>query len=135
MMRIACLLMAGVTALSAAIQPCVKANMSGRIDQQTEQAVIAYLKLSDNDLGQPDERDSVHALGEQLERLIKEQQAGEYDGDEFGGGYAKLYMYGPDANKLFAAVIDAIKKHSFRRGSYVIRRFGKPGAKEERIDL
>lgn len=109
--------------------------MSGRIDQQTEQAVIVYLKLSDNDFGHPDERDYVHTLAEQLERLIKEQKAGEYDGDEFGGGYAKLYMYGPDANELFAAVIDAIKKHSVRNGSYLIRRFGKPGAKEERIDL
>ncbi len=29
------------------------------------------------------------------------QRAGEYDGDEFGGGQRTVYPYGPDADRLF----------------------------------
>jgi hypothetical protein len=44
-------------------------------------------------------------------------------------------MYGPDANKLFDVVIETIKQFKPLKGSYVIKRYGKPEEKEEKVVL
>jgi len=49
--------------------------------------------------------DAIHALSHKLEEVIKAKHLGEFDGDEFGGGDCTLYMYGPDADALFAAIL------------------------------
>jgi hypothetical protein len=121
--------------LSCASHPTENKNMSNVLEQQSEQAVIAYLKLSDDKFGDAKERESILALGDKLEQIIQQRRVGEYDGHEFGEGYARLYMYGPDANKLFDAIIKTLKEHPSRRGSHIVKRFGSPGAKEERRDL
>lgn len=104
-------------------------------EEQSEQAVIVHLKLADGKFGDPKERESIIALGDKLNQIIKKKKVGEYDGHEFGQGFATLYMYGPDANKLFDAIIETVKEQPSRSGSYITKRFGSPGAKEERRDL
>jgi hypothetical protein len=44
-------------------------------------------------------------------------------------------MYGANADKLFDVVVQAIRDSKPQRGSYVIKRYGNVGAKEERINL
>jgi len=104
-------------------------------EERREQAVIVHLKLADGKFGDPKERESIIALGDKLNQIIKKKRVGEYDGHEFGEGFATLYTYGPDANKLFDAIIETVKERPSRSGSYIIKRFGSPGAKEERRDL
>jgi hypothetical protein len=104
-------------------------------EEQSEQAVIIHLKLADGNFGDPQEREAIIALGDKLNQIIKKKRVGEYDGHEFGEGFATLYMYGPDATKLFDAIIETVKEHPSRSGSHIIKRFGSPGAKEERRDL
>ncbi len=48
-----------------------------------EHAVIAHLKLSDEGLGTGDEVEAIHDLSDQLTEAIEENEAGEFDGDEF----------------------------------------------------
>ena len=67
----------------------------------TEHAVIVTYQLSDAGFGEAHERDAVHALTGRLADAIEAMGAGEFDGDEFGGGAVKLYAYGPDASRLF----------------------------------
>src|SRR5882672_412205 len=67
-------------------------------------AVLVHLKLSDADQGREDEREEIHRWSDKLEQAILAAKAGEFDGDEFGGGECTLYMYGPDADALFAAI-------------------------------
>lgn len=103
-----------------------------------EHAVIAHLKLSDHQFGAGDERDSIHALSSRLEECIAKADAGEFDGDEFGAGECTLYMYGRDADRLFAAVERELRASPHASGGFVIKRYGAagdPSAREVRIEL
>ena len=80
-----------------------KKHESDAVRKPPEHAVIVHFKLSDDEHGTLEERESVFALENELERAIESMTAGEFDGNEFGGGEAVLYAYGPDADALFAA--------------------------------
>ena len=102
-----------------------------------EHAVIVHIKLSDEAHGTVEERESVFSLENELERAIRSADAGEFDGNEFGGGEAVLYAYGPDADALFAAMEAPL--HAFpKRPAFAILRYGAAGdssSKERRVTL
>jgi len=100
-----------------------------------EHAVITHLPLSDDEFGTPEEREAIHELEERIEEAVAEI-GGEHDGDEFGGGEAVLFTYGPDADSLFAAVARCLEGFPIRPGTYAVKRHGRaddPRAREERI--
>ena len=68
-----------------------------------EHAVITHLPLTGDDFGTTEEREAAHELEARIEEAVK-PLGGEHDGDEFGGGEAVLYTYGPDADALFEAI-------------------------------
>jgi hypothetical protein len=103
-----------------------------------DQAVIVHMKLSDGGFGTAAERQDLMAFEDRLEDVIDEAGAGEFDGNEFGGGECVWYMYGPDADALYRAVEPLIREAKPRRGSFVVKRRGAPGdlgAKEETVTL
>ncbi|HYL15656.1 MAG TPA: hypothetical protein VEV41_21660 [Terriglobales bacterium] len=100
-----------------------------------EQALIATIKLRTGDMGSSDERKRIIALEDQLSDAIEHAAAGQFDGDEYGGGVCTIYMYGPSAERLFTVTIPILKKFRAPAGSYVIKRYGKPGAKQDRVEL
>ena len=102
-----------------------------------ERAVLTHLPLSDDEFGTEDEREAVFALERRIERAVDEI-GGEHDGNEFGGGEAVLYTYGPDADALFGAVRQSLGDFPVREGAYAIKRFGRvdaPEVREERVEL
>lgn len=105
------------------------------VNASEEQAVIATIKLNSRDMGSTEERQRITALEDQLSDAIKRSSTGEFDGDEYGGGVCTVYMYGPSAERLFAVVLPVLKKFRAPKGSYVVKRYGKPGAKQDRIAL
>jgi hypothetical protein len=105
------------------------------VNAAEEQAVIATIKLNSADMGSAEERQRITALEDQLSDAIKRSSTGEVDGDEYGGGVCTIYMYGPSAERLFAAVSPFLKKFRAPKGSYVVKRYGKPGARQDRIEL
>jgi hypothetical protein len=100
-----------------------------------EQAVVVTIKLNSGDMDSAEERRRITALEDQLADAIKRSSTGEFDGDEYGGGVCTVYMYGPSAERLFAAVLPVLKKFRAPKGSYVVKRYGKPGARQDRIVL
>ena len=101
-----------------------------------EHAVIAHLRLIDDKFGSERERTAVAALTDDLERVISEEQAGEFDGEEFGDGRCVLYMYGPDADRLFEVVEPILKLAPLARGGFAIKRYGEASdanAQEARV--
>jgi hypothetical protein len=74
-------------------------------------------------------------IEEPLMEAIDEAGVGEFDGNEIGPDGATLYMYGPDADRLFSAVEPILRNTSFPPGSHAIVRYGGPGAEERRVDL
>jgi hypothetical protein len=103
-----------------------------------EQAVIVHLKLSNDEFGTAEERDAIHTLCNALERVIESTFVGEFDGDEFGEGQCSLYMYGDDADALFAAVEPLLRASRLSRRGYAVKRYGDasdPSAREVRVDF
>jgi hypothetical protein len=98
-----------------------------------EHAVIVHFQYGSTDLAR------LFALEEQLEHAIAVAGVGEFDGNEVAadGSDGYLYMYGPDAGRLFAAVRATLEGTDFMRGARVKLRYGPPedGIKEEEIDL
>jgi hypothetical protein len=103
-----------------------------------EQAVIVHLRLRDSEFGSPEERESVCDLEDQLREAIESALSGEFDGDDFGQGTCILYMYGEDADKLFATVEPIFRSSPLAAGGYAIKRYGDasdPHASEVRVNF
>jgi hypothetical protein len=137
-----------VPLLLTSIIACSPTDESGKQPRQTkakesrmkrpEHAVLIYIKLSDDKMGNEKERKDCQALEERMETSIKTKQAGEFDGDEWGEGFCRLFMYGPDADALFNAVETDLRAAPLLAGSYAIKRYGPAGdtkARETRIVL
>ena len=89
-----------------------------------EQAVIVHLRLSDGAFGSCEERRALFDLEEQLESAIAAAGVGEFDGDEFGEGECVLYMYGPQADQLWAVVEPVLGACPCASSGYAIKRYG-----------
>ena len=103
-----------------------------------EHAVIAHIRMTEDKFGSERERAAIATLADDLERVIAEKQAGEFDGEEFGDGRCVLYMYGPDADRLFGAVAPVLKAAPLARGGFAIKRYGEASDKnavEARVSL
>lgn len=99
-----------------------------------EQALIVTIKLG-SATGGEDERRRIAAMEDELSAAIEKSDAGEFDGDEFGEGVCTIYTYGPSAERLFSLALPILKKFRPPAGSYAVKRYGKPGAKQDRIEI
>ena len=61
-----------------------------------EHAVLITYALSGDGFGNEDEREALYALEHRLAEAIEAADAGEFDGNEFGGGKVVHYAYGPE---------------------------------------
>ena len=89
-----------------------------------EQAVLVHLRLRDGRFGSPDERKAIEVLEDQIQFAIDEASAGEFDGNEFGGGECVLFTYGPDADRLYRVIEPLLKAAPAAAGGYAIKRYG-----------
>lgn len=67
--------------------------------------------------------------------IIDAQGLGEYDGNEVGEGGATLFMYGPDGERLFAAVEATLRTSPLCKHARVVIRAGPPGAAQREVRL
>ena len=99
-----------------------------------QHAVTVWFTYGSTDLSR------LFALGERLEQAIVSAGVGEFDGNEIAtdGSDGSLYMYGPDADALFAVIRPILEATEFTRGARVTLRYGPPGTQGVRkveIDL
>jgi hypothetical protein len=100
-----------------------------------EQAVIVSMRLSNDHFGNETEDASLGELEVEIERSLNGTEAGEWDGHETGGGYHKIFMYGPCAEKLSHAILPVVLLYPALPGSYMVKRFGDIGSDEQYIWL
>ena len=98
-----------------------------------EQSVHVFIKLSGEMEGDND--DAIYALEEELSRLIEGWKVGDFDGDEWGGGYCQLFMYGPNADTLFDTIAPVLMARTEIPFSYAVKRYGPPGSNEQVVRL
>lgn len=118
---------------SMVVAACGADDRSIEAADVSEQAVIVHFDYGTTDL-QP-----LFALEERLEAAIADAEAGEYDGNEVAvdGSDGYLYMYGSDADRLFAVVKPILESASFMRGARITVRYGPAadGVREEHLVL
>lgn len=110
-----------------------KGNNPEQPSPPTEHAVLVHFNYGSTDLSR------VFSLEERLEKVIASAGVGEFDGNEVAtdGSDGTLYMYGPDADALFAAVRPVLEATDFMRGARVRLRYGPPadGVRETEVVL
>ncbi len=74
--------------------------------------------------------DDVSTLENKIDEIIKKNNLGEFDGNEFGPGVITLYMYGPDSEKLFSSIKPVLEESPLCKNARVIIRQGGPGSKQ-----
>jgi hypothetical protein len=99
-----------------------------------EEAVIVHF-----DYGQKD-WSPFFEFEKTLEEAIAHAGVGEYDGNELAvdGRDGSIYMYGPDADRLFAVVKSRLLAASFLRNVVVTLRYGAatdPAARQTKVEL
>jgi hypothetical protein len=102
--------------------------------RRPEQAVILTLRLADSDTPAEELSARLRQLDDALRAAVS-GRVGEVE-EPFGQGVECIYTcYGPDADRLFDAVAVALRGTRLQRGSSAVRRYGGPGAPEERVEL
>jgi hypothetical protein len=109
--------------------------LTRRSEPGREQAVIISMRLSNDDFGNEAEDMSLGQLEAEIEQCLDGTEFGEWDGHETGGGYHKIFMYGPCAEKLSHAVLTLVLQYPALPGSYMVKRFGDIGSDEQYIWL
>jgi hypothetical protein len=99
--------------------------------ESPEHAVLVQFAYGSTDLSR------LFALEERLEQLIEHAGVGEFDGNDLAadGSDGTLYMYGPDADALFAVVRPALEATDFMRGARVRLRYGPPKDGVREVEL
>ncbi len=103
-----------------------------------EHAVIVHIPLSGDPSDDADERLDILTLEDRLIEAIEGGRVGEFDGNAIGEDEALLYAYGPDADRLLAAMAPVLREPPLPPGSWALKRYGDvsdPDAREERVEL
>lgn len=101
-------------------------------NEPAEHAVLVYL----DGTGLPDRVYQEHDLATietRLGEILQRQGLGGFDGNEMGPTETTLLMYGPDAERMFAAVEAALRDYPLCQGARVVIRRGGPGAPEREV--
>ncbi|MCL8013446.1 hypothetical protein [Streptomyces sp. AS02] len=85
-------------------------------------AVIAHFWLASGGFGEADQRELVYGAEQAMAAAVEAADVGEVDGNEFGGGEAVVYAYGPDADALFKVMEPTLRGLPFRPAHVVLRR-------------
>ena len=101
----------------------------------SDEWIAVYLKVSNDEYGTEEERDSIHQFTDKLAEVILKSGAGVFDGDEFGNGECGLFMYGPNADQLFNVMESLLRGWKPLAGGYAIKRYGAPAGLSERIEF
>jgi len=97
------------------------ANADGS-SNANDQAVVIHFRYGSTDLK------PLSALEDKLELTIKSAGVGVLDGDEVAtdGHDGYIYMYGPNADRLFDAIKPVLASTSFMKGARIAKRYGPP---------
>lgn len=96
-----------------------KGAQNGIHQPEIEDSVIIHFNYG---IGRMDE---LYELRDKLEKEIEKKNLGEYDGHEIAIDYSDgyLFMYGPNAEKLFNGIKDILDKTNFMKGAKAKLRF------------
>ena len=99
-----------------------------------QQAVLVYL----DGTGLPEhvyEECGLATIEDMLIEVIDREELGEFDGNEVGPDTVTLFMYGPDAERLFGGIEATLREYPLCQRARVVIRQGAPGAPQREVTL
>jgi hypothetical protein len=103
-------------------------KLEKKTPEKTEECVLVYFEADPL----PEE---FWRLDERLNEAMDKSDVGEFDGNEIGGGTARLFFYGPDASKLFLLIEPILQEYPMCHNARVILRRGGPGSPQTEFQL
>jgi hypothetical protein len=88
-----------------------------------EQLLLLSLKLSDSETGGEEDLEYVESFEEKLVEKVESLDFALWDGHEYGGGYAKIFLYTSDVDKLYKSLYKTLKNLNFTPGSMIILQY------------
>jgi hypothetical protein len=107
---------------------------SSRVTNENNEAVLVHLDGTGLP-GEVYETCDTSTLEDRLTEIVVKQGLGEFDGNESGPTETILFMYGPDAKKLFTAIEPTLRDYPLSRNARVVIRKGGPGAPQREVRL
>jgi hypothetical protein len=107
---------------------------AAEIPPESEQAVLVFLNAHGLPAHVYQECD-LGTIGGRLREVIKRERLGLFDGNAIGPDEAILYMYAPDAERLFSGVEQTLRDYPLCHGARVVIRRGGPGAAQREVTL
>ncbi len=98
------------------------------------QAVLVHL----DGVNLPDhvyQENDLATIESQVTEALSRLGLGICDGNEMGPTESTLFLYGPDAEKLFAGIESVLRANPLCQGARVVLRQGGPGSPEREIKL
>lgn len=95
--------------------------------KKIEEAVIIHLDAM-NLTDEVYQKYDLMTLGDKINEVIIPNNLGEYDGYESGQGITIVYLYAPDAEKLFSSIKPILENYPLCKNAKVIIRKGGPGS-------
>jgi len=99
-----------------------------------EQAILIHLNGTDLPQSVYDRYDLM-GLEDALIAWLDGTGIGEVDGNEIGPETAVIYLYGPDAERLFVKIEPVLRAHPLCQKAKVVIRQGKLGAPQREVNL
>jgi hypothetical protein len=94
-----------------------------RIDDGLDQLLLICIKLSDSELGSELDDEYVESLEMPIIKLLENTDFARYDGHEYGGGYAKIFLYSDDIDRLYKLLYKHLQAFNFTSGSQIILQY------------
>ena len=101
---------------------------------EDEQAVFIYLDAARLPHEIYEQYDLV-TLEEQIDEMLSKSGVGELDGNEYGEDYVQLFLYGPDAQALFAEIEPILRNYPLCKNARVVLRLGENGSSSKEFLL
>lgn len=97
------------------------------------QQLTVLLRLADPELTNEREQLHIYGLEDRLMQALDESGAGTHETNELDGGYLRIQLLGPDAQRI----AEVVRPHlaDAPPGSYLAIRRGPPGTSEERMEM
>jgi len=100
-----------------------------------EHSVLIFLKFGRSPFNSERKLDAIFELENIIAEVVEKTGVGQFDGNEFCEDTVTFFIYGPDADKIVEELYPIIVCISYMSGSYIIKRYGDLGDREEQIFL